>query len=454
LSIKLTDKQEEVLPLLTSDKRCILGVGGARSGKTFLFVLATLIRALKAPYSRHVIFRFRANSVWSSIGLDTLPKVARLLGCPLKCHAQDKYFELANGAQVWLCGLDDKDRVDKILGMEFVTLYFNEASQIPYSSYIVAKTRLAQVCPEIPQRLYCDLNPSGTGHWTNRLFIGHVDPDNPRKEIIDPYNYGHFVLNPYDNLENLTEDYLSSLESMPERYRRRFFEGKYASEIDGALWSLDVLERCHCDAAPAVLRRVVVAIDPSGTAGEEDKRSDAVGIIVAGKGMDGKAYILADLTTKAGPEQWAAIAVTALRDFGADCIVAERNFGGAMVESVIRNISKHAPFREVVASRGKAVRAEPVALMYSRGFVCHVGRYPELEDQLENFTSSGYTGLRSPDRADALIWAVSFLLDTSPPMVVDKEVLQHSRVSVLGAPVRRLGRARPRFGNLRWGRTH
>ena len=169
--MQLNPGQQRVLKLLRGPQRYTLVYGGSRSGKTFLIVLAILIRALDAPGSRHVIFRFRQNSAWNAIGLDTLPKVAKLCNVPLTVHKQDKYFSLPNGSEIWIAGLDDKERVEKILGSEFVTIYHNEASQIPFNSYLMTETRLAQVCPEIQQRMYVDLNPSGVGHWTYRLFV-------------------------------------------------------------------------------------------------------------------------------------------------------------------------------------------------------------------------------------------------------------------------------------------
>lgn len=413
-----TSRQREALELLKRPQRSTLLAGGARSGKTFLLVFTIMIRALKAPNSRHVIFRFRGNAVWSSIGLDTLPKVARLLGVPVEVRVQDKYFILPNGSEIWLAGLDDKERVEKILGMEFVTIYFNEASQIPYSSYLVARTRLAQVCPEIRQREFVDLNPGGTRHWTYRMFVQKRDPDSNR-EIADPGEYEFFYINPRDNAENLTPEFLRSLETMSEKSRKRFYEGVYSAEIDGALWTLEVIEKCRVDAKDVPqLRRVVVAIDPSGTRGDEDERSDSVGIVVAGKGIDGNAYVLADRTCNLSPAGWGRIAVTAYHEFKADCIVAERNFGGAMVEHVIRTADSGVAYREVVAARGKAVRAEPIASLYEKGSVFHVGRFDDLEDQLANFSTAGYVGDKSPDRADAAIWALSELMQTGAEMRV------------------------------------
>ena len=349
--------------------------------------------------------------MWASIGLDTLPKVARAYGIPLAVNKQDKFFTTPGGSEIWLAGLDEKERTEKILGMEFATVYENEASQIPYSSSLILQTRLAQNIGNLRQRHFVDLNPGPTGHWTNRLFIQKVDPETTRP-IPNPDDYAHIFLNPRDNAANLSPEYLQAMERLPERQRKRFYDGVYQNEIDGALWPLEVLDRCRCDLAdvPQDLVRVVVAIDPSGTAGKGDKRGDSVGIIVAGKGRNGKAYVLADRTCNLSPAGWARVAIKAYHDFSADCIVAERNFGGAMVEHTIRVEDSIVKFREVTASRGKALRAEPVAALYERGMVHHVARFAELEDQMANFSTAGYLGDKSPDRADALVWALSELM--------------------------------------------
>jgi phage terminase large subunit-like protein len=135
-----------------------------------------------------------------------------------------------------------------------------------------------------------------------------------------------------------------------------------------------------------------------------------VGIVVAGLGSDGFGYVLADRTCKLSPEGWGREAVKAYREFKADRIVAERNFGGAMVEHVIRTVDRNVSYQEVTASRGKIVRAEPCASLYEQGRVRHAGAFPQLEDQLCAMTSDGYVGDGSPDRADACVWAISQLM--------------------------------------------
>jgi predicted phage terminase large subunit-like protein len=151
----------------------------------------------------------------------------------------------------------------------------------------------------------------------------------------------------------------------------------------------------------------VVAVDPSGASGAGD--GDNIGIVVAGRGIDGRCYVIEDATCNLPPAGWARRAVERYRAHNADRIVAERNFGGAMVESVIRTADRNVPVKLVTASRGKSVRAEPVAALYEQGRVTHARGLDLLEDQMMQFTTTGYVGPGSPDRVDALVWAITEL---------------------------------------------
>jgi phage terminase large subunit-like protein len=416
---RLTEQQERVNAVIGGPQRHTLCYGGARSGKTFLFTRATCIRAIKAPGSRHAILRYRFNAVRSSVWLDTLPKVMSLCfpGVKLQDQRQDGFTRFPNGSEIWFGGLDDKERVEKILGLEFATIYLNEASQIPYQSALVARTRLAQNVEGIRQREFVDLNPCGTAHWTYRQFVQGVDPDT-RRPLADRSPFAWAQINPADNAANLSPEFLASLEGLPERQRRRFYEGAFVNEIDGALWTIETIDACRVepDDLPD-MERIVVAIDPSGTKGDADSRSDAVGVAVCGRGVDGLGYVLADLTCNLPPAGWGRRVVDAFHRYKADRVVYETNFGGEMVAHVIRTVDPNVPLREVTASRGKVVRAEPIAGLYEQNKVRHMGRLAELEDQLMNFTTAGYVGDRSPDRADAVIWALTDLMlqPTSEP---------------------------------------
>ena len=372
---------------------------------------AIVVRSIRAVV-RHAIFRFRYNAVRSTIWIDTFPKVMRLCFPQVKWEdvRQDGLTRLPNGSEIWWGGLDEKERTEKILGQEHAGIFFNECSQIPYQSVTLALTRLAQKSP-LKNRAYYDLNPTGTRHWTNRLFFERRDPEDGSRPLAAPQDYAAMFMNPEDNAANIDADYLESLRRMPERLRRRFYEGRYVAEMDNALWTLDSIERTRIEVAPPNLRRVVVGVDPSGCSGPEDERSDEVGIVVGGIDDDGKLYLLADRSGRYSPEQWGRVAINAMREFRADRIVGESNFGGDMVRSVIQTADRNAPYFHVSASRGKVQRAEPVAALYEQGRVFHVGRHERLEDQLLSFTTAGYIGERSPDRADAWVWVASELME-------------------------------------------
>jgi phage terminase large subunit-like protein len=408
---KFTTKQEQAQALLRAHRHTLL-VGGSRSGKTTLLVHEIADRAVRAGNSRHAILRLHANAARASIALDTLPKVFRF-GFPdklLRRHRTEGYFSLENGSEIWIGGLGDQDQVEKILGKEYATIFLNECSQIPYSSVLIALTRLAQVAEGLTQAAYYDLNPTSKAHWTNILFGEKRDPIS-RQPLAMPDDYARMFLNPRDNEANLTAEYLASLENLPERQRRRFYEGVYIDDLDGALFGYELIARSRvAEFALARCRRVVVAVDPSGAASRDDERADEIGIIVAARGDDGHAYVLADRSLRDAPAVWGRAAVRAYHEFKADHIVVEENFGGEMVRFVIRAADPNAPVRVISASRGKALRAEPVSALYEQGLVHHVGRFAVLEDQLCAFTTTGYRGEGSPDHADALVFAVTELM--------------------------------------------
>lgn len=408
---RLTQKQQKANELLGSDATHIMLYGGSRSGKTFLNVRAVLTRAL-AYKSRHAMLRFRFNHIKASIVYDTLPKVMDLcfpgVADHSKLNKEDWFYTLPNGSEVWFGGLDDKERTEKILGQEYATIFMNECSQIPWASRNMAMTRLAQKT-QLRLKAYYDCNPPSMAHWTYRLFSEKRDPDS-KQPVAEPLNYASLLMNPDDNAENLPEQYLKELDAMPERMRRRFKLGQFADASESALWSIELLEQQRIIDQPLPdMRRIIVAVDPSGCSGEEDKRSDEVGIVVVGLGVDGRGYVLEDLSAKLGPAQWGKAVAAAFERHAADCVVAEVNYGGAMVKEIIRAARPGTPFKEVVASRGKVVRAEPISALFEQQKLWIVGYMAELEDQLCAMTTYGYTGNRSPDRADAMVWGFTEL---------------------------------------------
>lgn len=434
--MKLSPKQNEARAKLSGDAPHVLLVGGARSGKTFIIVRNIVLRAQKAAGSRHLIARFRYNAVRQSVWHDTFPKVMSLCfpGVAVRPNKADGYVVFPNGSEIWFAGLDEKERTEKILGQEYASFFANECSQIPYSSIMLLRTRLAQKAvdakgtPLLP-RAYYDLNPTGTAHWTHKIFFEKRDPET-LLELREPGKYDALYMNPYDNLENLPQGYIDELASLPERQRQRFLLGKYVSEIEGALWTLETIEKSRRSVGQVILgrandirqlmQRVVVAVDPSGTSGVEDKRSSEIGIVVAGIGFDGVGYVLEDATLNASPEKWGQQVIAMFDKWLADRVVAETNYGGDMVRFTVQTARRSVPVRIVTASRGKHVRAEPVSVLYEQGRVVHVlddskipggdpTQYRRLEDQMLNFSTAGYLGDKSPDRADACIAAGSLV---------------------------------------------
>lgn len=369
-----------------------------------------------APGSRHAIFRRHSVAAKQSVGYDTMPEAfARgFPGVGATWHEQDGCFRLENGSEIWLTGLEDKSRVDKILGREYATLYFNEASEIPLSSYTVALTRLAQQVAKtngvpLALKVYVDLNPTTRTHWTYRIWMDGINPDGELR--VDPADYAWIRINPVENIANLSADYIKSLRSLPERARARFFHGEYTSDTEQALWRRDYIQRV--ETIPP-MRRIVVAIDPAVS---NDVGSDETGIVCAGLGSDGFGYVLADESGRFRPEEWARRAVALMRHYDGDRIIAEVNQGGDMVESVLRAQGAGMPVKKVVATRGKVLRAEPIAALYELGRVFHGGEFRDLESQMCSFAVdfdskvSGY----SPDRVDALVYALTELFPAMAP---------------------------------------
>jgi phage terminase large subunit-like protein len=218
----------------------------------------------------------------------------------------------------------------------------------------------------------------------------------------------------YDNASNLAAPFLKQVE---ERYGgtrlgRQELEGEILDDMPGALWNREIIDSVRKPSAPD-LDRIVVAVDPAATSGEE---ADETGIVAVGIARDAdgnqRGYVLADRSMRGTPDEWAAAAVRLYHELDADRIVAEKNQGGEMVSSVLRAKDRNVPVTLVTATRGKVVRAEPISALYEQGRVHHVGRFDKLEDQMCLFTrdverSPG----NSPDRVDALVWGLTSLFD-------------------------------------------
>lgn len=407
--------QKRVLQLLLSEEgkqvKELLVAAGSRSGKTFLIVAIIVTLAVKYPGSRHLLARKFFSHIKNSIWSDTLPKVLDLLFVDIKPHLYwnntDFYLQFPNGSEIWIAGLDDKERVDKILGREYMTIFFNEASEIDYDTYLTVKTRLAQLIEGGINRTFVDANPSSSKSWMKVLFVDRMDPIK-KTPVSNPTKYAYLQIHPWENTANISKDYIEMLKDMPEHKRKRFYEGVFRDDAQFALWKSDTINTYRItEQKMPPLKRIVVAIDPAVTSTD---KSDETGIIVMGLGFNGHLYTLADYTETYTPTEWAKKAIEAYHYWKADKIVAEVNNGGDLVETVIRTVEggKLVSYKGVHATRNKFTRAEPVAALAEQGLDHHVGEFPKLEE--EQTTWEGKNGEKSPNRIDAKVWASFALL--------------------------------------------
>lgn len=215
-----------------------------------------------------------------------------------------------------------------------------------------------------------------------------------------------------DNRANLAPSFIKTITDKyaGTRLGRQELSAEILDDVPDALWTRAGMDRDRRkpEQVPP-LKRVVVAIDPAAKKNEIAEEGAATGIVVAAIGEDGRGYVLDDATCRESPNGWARKAVACFDRYEGDCIVGEINNGGDMVESTVRVVRNTIPFKAVHASRGKWVRAEPVAALYEQGRVSHVGTFAALEDEMVNFGPNGMVGEASPDRVDALVWALTEL---------------------------------------------
>lgn len=249
---------------------------------------------------------------------------------------------------------------------------------------------------EITNRVMIVMNPSYKSHWIYKRFLSNGKQDNT--------TYIHTTY--LDNAINLSASFIDQANRVKKenllRYRHLFL-GEWLDDAEGLLWNRAIIAKAFIDTAPK-LKRIVVSIDPAVTANSE---SDETGIIVCGRGQDDKGYILEDLSGKYSPNEWAMISVKAAERWSADCIVAEKNQGGDMVESVLRSQGARHRVKLVIATKGKFVRAEPIYSLYEQNRINHVGNFAILESQMVTFNPDKG---KSPDRVDALVWGLTELM--------------------------------------------
>jgi len=365
--------------------------GGRGSGKSHSFATALLIEGGKKPL-RILCAREVQLSIKDSVK-QLLDDKIRALGAGDFYESLQNEIRGKNGTQFLFAGLG-KMTTDQIKSMEGIDRVWVEEAQT------ISATSLEILIPTIRKagsELWFSWNPRHASDPVDQRFRGDVTPEG---SIIRKVNYD---ANPFFPKE-LDAERQFDAKHKPDRYGHIWL-GEYEPTAVGAIWDRLTLHQNRRAEAPE-MARIVVAVDPAVSS---EENSDEHGIIVAGHGTDGRGYVLDDMTLKGGPKQWAERAIAAYDLHEADAIVIEVNQGGDMVRHTLESVRKDVRIIEVRATRGKHVRAEPISALYSLGRVSHIGSFPKLEDQMCLMTAAGFEGEGSPDRVDALVWAMTEL---------------------------------------------
>ena len=436
----LTQKQQEVILAMRKhqcDEICLYG--GGRSGKSILICIFLIQRAMLAPYSHHIILRNTAISARNSIFNDTLlTKIANFQQFKSifdKAHVDQTRMIITfdNGSTIQIFGMN---HIDKILGIECSSVYFNECSEIDYDKTKVPISRLAEKAQcfrnngkqeYLKNMIFYDYNPLYTTHWTTKRFEKKIEPNSGR-----PLTKEIFVakLNPIDNIQNIDKDYIKrQIENGGEK---RFVLGEAEEEISGAIFTQQGIIKANnhqMHGWPSarlrqIMSRIVIGVDPAVTDGEN---SDNTGIVVAG--TNGEDYfVLEDCSGKHSEEVVCGIVADLYKKWSANCVVVETNQGGSWIPNGLLMYCKarglpEIPIKTVHAIFGKRTRAEPVSVAYTNGKVKHVQDFDcenrpqehklmKLEEEMLHFT--GNKNEKSPDRMDAMVYAITLMMEDKP----------------------------------------
>ncbi len=376
-------------------KRYTILTGGRGSGKSY-HVAYFLLWLIHEP--GHVVLFTRYTLV--SAGISIMPEFfekIELLNKLDEFHiTKDEIIHKVSGSRIIFKGIKTSsgNQTANLKSIQGVTTFIlDEAEELTdYDSFEKIDLSIRQ--QGITNRVVLVMNPSNKSHW---VFTNYINANR------DDVTHVHTTY--MDNLANLSESFLEQAErtrqTNPIRYKH-IFGGEWLDESEGILWNRIIINQARTDTYTA--KRIVIGVDPATTATMD---SDETGIIVGCIDDNGNGYVLEDLSGRYSPSQWGALVGSAYTRWNADCIVAEKNQGGDMVETILRQHHKTARVKLVSATKGKAVRAEPIYGLYEQGKVYHVGQFPILEHQMVTFNpESG----QSPDRVDALVWLFTDLM--------------------------------------------
>lgn len=378
--------------------------GGRGSGKSHHFAEALVERCVEVPGTRVVCVREVQKSLKESAKRLIEDKI-EALGVGSMFEVQSDQIKTPGGGVVIFQGMQDHT-AESIKSLEGFTVAWAEEAQT------MTARSLELLVPTIRapnSELWFSWNPRSAADPVDAMFRGpDANPDDPDM-IAVKVNYD---ANPWfpDVLEyERQRDRVSN----PHRYAHTWL-GEYEPMAVGAIWTAQTIHDHRRQDVPDDLERIVVAVDPAVTSGEA---ADDHGIIVCGIDSARRGYVLDDMSCHGEPDKWARRAIAALDKWDADAIVIEVNQGGDMVKHTLKTVRQGVRIVEVRATKGKHVRAEPIAALYAEGRVSHVGTFPELETEMLQMTAAGYEGHGSCDRVDALVWSMTELF----PRIVKRE---------------------------------
>jgi phage terminase large subunit-like protein len=394
-SIKLLDKYQ---PLFYEEpqNRYFLITGGRGSGKSW--TLSLFLLNLTYEEGHVILFtRWTLTSAFISIIPEFIDKIDLMNKAEDFEITQSEIINKATGSKILFRGIKTSQgtATANLKSIAGVTTFILDESEELMDEDVFDRIDLSIRAVNKPNRVILVMNPSYKSHWIYNRFVKY-----PREDT----NYIHTTY--LDNQNNLSPSFVAQAERTRTENLHRYnhlFLGHWLEDAEGMLWNRQIIERLRMATAPQ-LERIVVSVDPAASANLD---SDETGIVVCAKDAKGNGYVLEDLSGKYSPSQWAAVAVKAFERWNADCIVAEKNMGGDMVESVLRSQNTTARIKLVNATKGKYVRAEPIYSLYEQNKIYHIGQFPILENQMITFDPDKG---KSPDRVDALVWGFTELL--------------------------------------------
>jgi hypothetical protein len=400
---------------------------------TYSLLLEPLRHVTSTPGFGAVIFRRTSPQITNEGGpWDTSKQIYSYFGAEPKVSLLRWDFP-PHGNSIKFSHLEHETDIQSWDGSQIPLIEFDELQHFTKRMFVSLLARNRSTCGIAPYiRASCNPMP---GSWILELIQWWIDGDgypiksrsgivkyfvtvseafvmaDTREELqvrfpgLIPKSFTFIHSDIYDNKVLLDRDpgYLSNLHALPEHERERLLKGNWKIRRQGKMFKYEHFKRCDPDKVPSLVK-CVIAVDPSGG---HESHNDEQGIMAVGLGLDGNYYVLADLSCKLPPLGWAKVAVNGYRFWRAGYIVAEDNYGGEMVKSNILTVDPNVSYDKVTATRGKAVRAEPISTLYAQGRVFHVGVFQELENELVGFDPESRQ--RSPNRLDALVWAISYM---------------------------------------------